>query len=110
MLVAGAARFTLTADAAAQPPKPVASIPPWKRQLSGDAAAQVAKLEQQIARLQRAGRFTEAIEPAGEVAELRIRLQGAEHWQTADARRTVDDLRTIAALPEEGRKAMVSVG
>src|SRR5262249_14843491 len=50
------------------------------------------------------------IGPAREVAETRTRLQCADHWQTADARRGVDDLRKVAALPEEGRKAMASVG
>src|SRR5262245_2424822 len=103
--------LVLASDAAAQPDRgPDQDIPPWKRPLSGEAASQVAKLEQQIARLQGAGRFAEAIEPARGVAEIRTRLQGADHWQAADARRAVDDLRTIAALPEEGRKAMASVG
>jgi hypothetical protein len=103
--------LVLAGDAAAQPDRgPGPDIPPWKRPLSGEDAAQVAKLEQQIAQLQGAGRFAEAIEPAREVAEIRTRLQGADHWQTADARRAVDNLRTIAALPEEGRKALASVG
>jgi hypothetical protein len=100
----------LASHAAAQPDRgPNQDIPPWKRQLSGEAAAQVEKLEQRIAQLRREGRFTDAIEPAREMAEIRARLQGAEHWQAADARRTVDDLSTIAALPEEGRKALASV-
>jgi Flp pilus assembly protein TadD len=101
----------LTSDAAAQLDRgPGQDIPPWKRQLSGEAAAQVEKLEQRIAQLQREGRFAEAIEPAREAAEIRTRLQGADHWQTADARRAVDDLSKIAALPEEGRKAIASMG
>jgi Tfp pilus assembly protein PilF len=107
-IVAG---LVLASDAVAQPDHgPNQDIPPWKRQLSGDAASRVAKLEQQIAQLQKEGKFAEAIGPAHEVAEIRTRLQGADHWQAADARRAVDDLRTIAALPEEGRKAMASVG
>jgi tetratricopeptide (TPR) repeat protein len=103
--------LVLAGEAAAQPDlSPDQHIPPWKRPLGGEAAAQVAKLEQQIDQLRRAGRFAEAIEPAREVTEIRTRLQGADHWQSADARRAMDDLRTIAALPEEGRKAMASVG
>src|SRR5262249_52006511 len=102
--------LVLASDSAAQPDRgPAQDIPPWKRPLSGEAAARVAKLEQQIAQLRRAGRFAEAIEPAREVAETRTRLQGPDHWQSADARRAVDDLRTIAALPEAGRKATASV-
>ena len=86
--------LVLAIDPAAQPDRgPDRDIPPWKRQLSGEAAAQVAQLQQQIAQLRREGRFAEAIEPAREVAEIRTRLQGADHWQTADARRAVDDLR-----------------
>jgi CHAT domain-containing protein/Tfp pilus assembly protein PilF len=90
--------------------KPEPGTPPWKRQLSGEAASRVAKLEQQIAQLKREGRFGEAIEPAREVAEIRKRLQGADHWEAGDARRAVEDLQKIAALPEEARKAMASVG
>jgi CHAT domain-containing protein len=102
--------LVLARDAPAQPDRgPGQGLPPWKRQLTGEAATQVQKLEQQIAQLHKEGKFTEAIEPARQVAEVRMRLQGADHWQAADARRAVDDLRTIAALPEEGRKAMASV-
>src|SRR4051812_20209036 len=109
-LVAGVAGFALTADAIAQPqPSQPSSTPPGKRPLSGEAAARVAKLEQQIAQLQREGQFANAVEPAREVAEIRARLQGDDHWQTADARRTVHDLRTFAALPGEGRKALASL-
>jgi tetratricopeptide (TPR) repeat protein len=110
MLVAGALRFSLTAAAVAQPERsPIPTTPPWQRPLRGEAASRVAKLEQQIAQLQNAGRFAEAIEPTREVAETRTRLQGADHWQAADTRRAVDIWRTIATLPEEGRKALASV-
>jgi Flp pilus assembly protein TadD len=103
--------LVLSGGATAQPARgPGQEIPPWKRQLSGEAAAQVAKLEQQIAQFRRGGRFTEAIEPARAVAAIRTRLQGADHWQSADADRAVVDLCKIAALPEEGRKGLASVG
>jgi tetratricopeptide (TPR) repeat protein len=103
--------LVLVRDAPAQPDRgPGQGLPAWKRQLTGEAAAQVAKLDQRIAQLRKEGKFAEAIEPAREVAEIRTRLQGADHWQAADARRAVDDLRRIAAMPEEGRKAMASVG
>src|SRR5262249_34159750 len=103
--------LVLAGEAAAQPDRgPGQDIPPWKRPLSGEATSQVAKLEERIDQLRRAGRFAEAIEPAREVVEIRTRLQGADHWQAADARRAVDDLRRIATFSEEGRKAMASVG
>src|SRR5262245_3595986 len=102
--------LVLASEAAAQPDRgPGRDIPPWKRPLSGEAAARVAKLEQQIDQLRKEGRFAEAIAPAREVAEIRTRLQGADHWQAADARRALEDLRQLAALPEEGRKAMAPV-
>jgi len=111
MLVARAVAFALTAAAAAQPDHgPTQDSPPWKRQLSSEAASRVSKLEQQIAQLEKEGKFAQAIEPAREVVDIRTRLQGADHWQAADARRTLDDLRQIAASPEEGRKAMAPVG
>ena len=77
-------------------------------QLRGEAASRVQELEHQIAQLQSEGRFSDAIAPAREATEIRTRLQGADHWQTVDARCVVDDLRKIAALPEEGRKAMMT--
>jgi Tfp pilus assembly protein PilF len=108
--IAVVACLVLASAAGAQPDcGPIQDLPPWTRLLSGEAASRVAKLEQQIAQLQRAGRFAEAIEPAREVADIRTWLQGADHWQAVDARRAVDDLRRIAALPEEGRKALASV-
>src|SRR6516165_2065757 len=86
--------LVLARDAPAQPDRGLGQdIPPWKRQLSGDAASQVEKLEQRIAQLQKEGKFAEAIGPAREVAEIRTGLQGADHWQAADARRAMDDLR-----------------
>jgi hypothetical protein len=118
--LAPAIRLILVMCAAGLAPGPAASgqsssgqptsTPPWKRQLTGEDASRVEKLEKQIDQLKRDGRFSHAIAPAGEVAEIRTRVQGGDHWQAADARRTVDDLRMIAALPEEGRKAMASVG
>ena len=33
----------------------------------------------------------------------------ADHWQAGDARRTLETLTTIAALPEQGRSALASV-
>jgi tetratricopeptide (TPR) repeat protein len=95
-----------TAASGQSNPGQLSSTPPWKRQLTGADAARVEKLGQQIARFRHEGRFADAIGPAREVAEIRARVQGGDHWQAADARRAVDDLRTIAALPEEGRQAM----
>src|SRR5262249_50573532 len=47
-------------------------------------------------------------EPAQKVLEICLKALGPDHWQTADGRRAVEDYRTIARLPEEGRKALAS--
>src|SRR5262249_59771050 len=57
--------LVLAGEAAAQPDRtPGQDIPPWKRPLSGEDAAQGAQLEQQIALFRPAGWLPEAIEPA----------------------------------------------
>src|SRR5262249_18997845 len=88
------------ADAIGQPSAP--------RQLSGDDSRRVDELKKTIDQLRRAGKFTEVIEPAQKVLEICLKALGPDHWQTADGRRAVEDYRTIARLPEEGRKALAS--
>ena len=41
--------------------------------------------------------------PAGEILALRIRVQGADHWQATDAKRLCWKLEQIAALPPDAR-------
>jgi tetratricopeptide (TPR) repeat protein len=111
ILVAGLSRFAWADAVAAQTATVEASkVPAWKRQLSGDDAKQVESLSKTINQLKRAGKFAEAVEPARKVLAICQKVCGPDHWQTADARRTIDDLQKIAALPEEGRQAMASVG
>src|SRR5262249_38943882 len=50
-----------------------------------------------IAQFKEAGKFAEAIAPAREARAIRIRAQGPEHWQTADAKRQLETLWLIAA-------------
>jgi CHAT domain-containing protein len=71
--------------------------------LRGDDARQAAELEQKVAALRRAGEYTEAQQAAQSLLALRTRLQGAGHWQTADARRLLETVEKAAALPEEAR-------
>jgi CHAT domain-containing protein/Flp pilus assembly protein TadD len=111
ILLAGLACLVWTDAVVAQSATVEASkVPPWKRQLAGDDAQQVEALAKTIDQLKRAGQFAEAIEPARKILAICERACGPDHWQTADARRNGDDLHTIAALPEEGRKALASVG
>jgi CHAT domain-containing protein len=80
------------------PVQPAADKPPWQRLLTGDDARQAAEWEQKIEELRQAGKYAEAREVARQVAALRRRVQGADHWQTADARREVEDLRVVERL------------
>jgi CHAT domain-containing protein/tetratricopeptide (TPR) repeat protein len=78
------------------------------RQFSGDDARRVDELKKTIEQLSSSGKFTEAIEPAKRLHEFCLKAVGIDHWQTADARRAIEDLEKITALPEEGRKALSS--
>jgi hypothetical protein len=82
-------------------------VPPSApRRLTQEEAARIAELNQQIIRLQDAGRFAEAMTPAREMLELRTKLQGAGHWETVGARRRSVLLKQLASLPEEGQRAI----
>jgi CHAT domain-containing protein/Flp pilus assembly protein TadD len=83
--------------------KPVAAEPPWLRMLAGDDARSVAELEKKLNELRQADQVAEAEQVARRILELRARVQGAEHWQTADARRLVADLKQQERLPAEDR-------
>jgi CHAT domain-containing protein len=100
----------LVLAACAQPGTADEKQPPQAsaRTLQGDDAQQVELLTKLIDQKKSAGQFAEAVEPARKVLAICQKALGPDHWQTADARRAVDDLRKIAALPEEGRKAMAT--
>ena len=72
---------------------------PWQRLLTGDDAKQVEDLDRKVAELSNAGRYAEAQVPARAILALRTRVQGATHWQTANAKRELVKLQQIAALP-----------
>ena len=111
ILASHAASFAqTTATVGRSEPGQAPAIPPWKRQLAGEEASRVEKMEKEVDQLRREGRFAEAIGPAREAAAIRSRVQGADHWQTADARRAAGDLERIKDLPAEGRRALASLG
>ena len=78
--------------------------------LQGEDRKQVEALRNTIAQLKVAGKFSEADGPAKEVLAICEKALRPGHWQTGDARREVEDLKSIARLPEEGRTAMASMG
>jgi CHAT domain-containing protein len=76
-----------------RPPEPAAEKAPWQRMLTGDDAKRAAELEKKFGELAKAEKFAEAQQLAQQIVELRTRVQGADHWQTADARRGLDNVK-----------------
>jgi CHAT domain-containing protein/tetratricopeptide (TPR) repeat protein len=77
--------------------------PPWQRVLAAEDSRRVEELEKKIAALSQAGKYDEAQAPAREVLDIRTRVQGADHWQTSDAKRSLRDLQRLAALPPDAQ-------
>jgi CHAT domain-containing protein/tetratricopeptide (TPR) repeat protein len=107
--------LTLPSTATAQPQpsepvKPAAEEPPWRRVLTGSDARRVAELTKQIDELEAAGKLTEAQTPAQEIVVIRTRVQGAMHWQTADASRRVATLARISRLSAEEKADLAAAG
>ena len=85
------------AASAGQPERnPESSTPPWKRQLSGESAARIEKLDQQIARLRGEGKFAEAAGSA-----KRSPRPAARRWAPRTGRQPTPSERrpTCGALP-----------
>src|SRR5262245_36043279 len=75
----------------------------WKRVLKSDAAKRIAELDQQVRELNEAGRYSEGIKPAREAFEIRSRELGPTHWQTVNAKNSLDTFVAIAALPKSAQ-------
>jgi hypothetical protein len=87
-------------------PKPQTEPKPqWQRLLTGADARKAADLERRIAELEAADKYAEAFRLREEMFALRMREQGAEHWQTVTAKWDLAATKKVAALPEEGRAA-----
>ena len=74
-------------------------VPPYQRLLKDDDAKKVEALEGELAELRRAGKFGEAIRPAEQIVQIRTRVQGADHWQAADARGALELCRLLRDRP-----------
>src|SRR5262249_57350789 len=85
-----------------------AAVPP-QRKLSESDAKRIGEVGKTIDAFWRAGKFAEAVGPARQAVAICEQALGPDQWQTADARRKVETLETIAALPEEGRRALAAV-
>jgi tetratricopeptide (TPR) repeat protein len=80
----------VTVALAAEPPR---EKPPWQRLLQGDDARKAHKLEEQLQELLEAAKFEDALAVAAEVAALRTRVQGADHWQAVNAQHAAEGVR-----------------
>ncbi len=77
--------------------------PPWQRLLTGADAQKAADLEKRIAELEAADNDKAVIRAREELLALRMREQGAEHWQTVDQKWALATATKVAALAEEKR-------
>ncbi|HEX5273609.1 MAG TPA: tetratricopeptide repeat protein, partial [Gemmataceae bacterium] len=106
ILTVAVAGLSLTVVVRGDDPKPgTEPKPQWQRLLTGDDARKVAALEKRVEDRERADRYAEAVPIAEELLALRTRLQGADHWQTADQKWWLAELKKVAALPADKRLA-----
>jgi hypothetical protein len=88
---------------AEQPRENDGAKPPYERMLTGDDAKKAADFEKKMIELAAADNYDDAVTLWRELLELRTKVQGADHWQTADVKWRIDQLRKVAALPTEKR-------
>ena len=74
------------------------SKPPWQRLLQAEDAKRVKQLDEKLDALRSADKYAEAIATARDIVALRTRVQGQDHWQTADAQRLLKTLEQVAAI------------
>jgi CHAT domain-containing protein/tetratricopeptide (TPR) repeat protein len=84
-----------------EPPPKTEAKPPWQRLLQGDDAKQMANLQMQFDQLLQTGKYTEAIEVAKQQLKQRERLQGADHYEVADARRLLELVEKVARFDKQ---------
>ena len=83
-------------------------LPQWERLLSGENLIRVLDLEGTIEELRQEGQYEEGIARAESVLAIRLRLQGAEHWQTMEAERCLQYLRYAGSLSPELQAKLAS--
>jgi CHAT domain-containing protein/tetratricopeptide (TPR) repeat protein len=90
---------------AAEPAKQAEAVAPsWQRLLQGKDAQKAAQLEKKLDQLHQAGQLAEALEVAEALAQLRRKVQGADHWQTVNARFKAEALRRVLCQGEQQQK------
>jgi tetratricopeptide (TPR) repeat protein len=77
------------------PPPPAAPDP------DADLTKRVERLDSPINQRLDAGQIAEAVPPAREKLDLLTRTRGQNHWQTGDARRSLETYQRLTSLPRE---------
>ena len=83
--------------------KSATDVPPWKRMLKDVDEKKSNELQSLAEKLQKKGKYREAMTPLREAIALRTKLQGAKHWQTIDARFELAAMQRLASLSPEKR-------
>jgi tetratricopeptide (TPR) repeat protein len=92
--------------AAEQPP---GAKPPWQRLLQGAEAKTAKELAARVAAERQAGKWEEALRAAEELAELRRKVQGKDHWEAVNARWQVQALRAVQRQDSKVQKQYVGL-
>ncbi len=79
----------------------VAQAPPCQRELEGEDKTRVEELEKRISELEEKRHHAEAAVLAKEVAAIRARIQGEDHWEVIDAVWRARTLARLAGMSEE---------
>jgi hypothetical protein len=78
------------------------SPPPSQRVVSGEDLRLLRDLEARLDAARAADNFPEAIAAAEQILAVRQRRQGADHWETLEARLDLADLREIVESAKAG--------
>ena len=75
--------------------KPENEVPPFRRKLSAEDEQRVKELDAKTFDRWKQGQLEEALELARQVLTIREKAQGADHWETFNARATVTAFETV---------------
>jgi tetratricopeptide (TPR) repeat protein len=80
---------------------PAPTKPPWQRLLQSADAKKAAELDGRAATAWQAGKWEEAVRAAEEVRELRVKVQGKDHWEAVTWHWIVAGLRAAQRQNKE---------
>jgi CHAT domain-containing protein/tetratricopeptide (TPR) repeat protein len=86
--------------------KPHADKPPRQAPFTEADAKRVVELEQKVAELRRARKYTEAQDVARTLVDLRNKMHGPSHWKTIDAKWLLRTMEQTAGLPAEAQSEL----